>query len=163
MEFTGVYNIFLISAQNINGGYSLEPPRRGGSNEYLQSMFWTEEWKIPEFFVWKISFLVVKFSVYLKRHVFIMNIPLRTFSRMAWLKHKLFFCFQILKLFTGYVAALAVGILFVVIFPFVGCCLCCCRMCGNCGGKRKQKVTTNMHCKRRIFASVLFAISIFTL
>ena len=30
---------FHISAQNIDCGYSLEPPRRGGSNEYLQSMF----------------------------------------------------------------------------------------------------------------------------
>ena len=28
-----------ISAQNIDFGYSLEPPRRGGSNEYPQSMF----------------------------------------------------------------------------------------------------------------------------
>ena len=27
-------NIFHISAQNIDCGYSLEPPRRGGSNEY---------------------------------------------------------------------------------------------------------------------------------
>ena len=26
-------NMFLISAQNIDCGYSLEPPRRGGSNE----------------------------------------------------------------------------------------------------------------------------------
>ena len=34
-----VYIIFLISAQNIDCGYSLEPPRRGGSNEYPQSMF----------------------------------------------------------------------------------------------------------------------------
>ena len=32
-------NIFHISAQNIDCGYSLEPPRRGGSNEYQQSMF----------------------------------------------------------------------------------------------------------------------------
>ena len=32
-------DIFLISAQNIECGYSLEPPRRGGSNEYPQSMF----------------------------------------------------------------------------------------------------------------------------
>ena len=49
LGFTGVYVIFLISAQNIDcgyslepprrGGYSLEPPRRGGSNEYPQSMF----------------------------------------------------------------------------------------------------------------------------
>ena len=32
-------DIFYISAQNIDCGYSLEPPRRGGSNEYPQSMF----------------------------------------------------------------------------------------------------------------------------
>ena len=39
LGFTGVNIIFLISAQNIDCGYSLEPPRRGGSNEYPQSMF----------------------------------------------------------------------------------------------------------------------------
>ena len=39
LGFTGVYIIFLISAKNIDCGYSLEPPRRGGSNEYQQSMF----------------------------------------------------------------------------------------------------------------------------
>ena len=32
-------DVFHISAQNIDCGYSLEPPRRGGSNEYPQSMF----------------------------------------------------------------------------------------------------------------------------
>ena len=32
-------DIFHISAQNIDCGYPLEPPRRGGSNEYPQSMF----------------------------------------------------------------------------------------------------------------------------
>ena len=35
-------DIFHTSAQNIDCGYSLEPPRRGGSNEYRQSMFWAE-------------------------------------------------------------------------------------------------------------------------
>ena len=39
LGFTGVYIIFLISAQKIDCGYSLEPPRRGGSNEYPQYMF----------------------------------------------------------------------------------------------------------------------------
>ena len=39
LGFTGVYISFLISAQNIDCGYLLEPPRRGGSNEYPQSMF----------------------------------------------------------------------------------------------------------------------------
>ena len=32
-------NIFHVSAQNIDCAYSLEPPRRGGSNEYPQSIF----------------------------------------------------------------------------------------------------------------------------
>ena len=32
-------DIFHISARNIDCGYSLEPPGRGGSNEYPQSMF----------------------------------------------------------------------------------------------------------------------------
>ena len=39
LGFTGVYIIFRISAQNIDCGYSLEPPQRGGFNEYPQSMF----------------------------------------------------------------------------------------------------------------------------
>ena len=39
-------DIFHISAQNIDCGYSLEPPRRGGSNEYPQSMFRAEIRKI---------------------------------------------------------------------------------------------------------------------
>ena len=39
LGFTGVHIIFLISAQNIDCGYSLKPPRRGGSNEYPQSIF----------------------------------------------------------------------------------------------------------------------------
>ena len=45
---------FHISAQKLDCGYSLEPPRRGGSNEYPQSgsneypqsMFWAEIRKI---------------------------------------------------------------------------------------------------------------------
>ena len=39
LGFTGVYIIFLISAQKHRLWYSLEPPHRGGSNEYPQSMF----------------------------------------------------------------------------------------------------------------------------
>ena len=45
LGFIGVYIIFLISAQNIDCGYSLEPPRRGGSNEYPQSMFLSRNMK----------------------------------------------------------------------------------------------------------------------
>ena len=39
LGFTGVYIIFLITAQNIDCRYSLEPPRRGGSNEYHNLCF----------------------------------------------------------------------------------------------------------------------------
>ena len=39
LGFKGVYIIFLFLLKNIDGGYSLEPPRRGGSNEYPLSMF----------------------------------------------------------------------------------------------------------------------------
>ena len=42
LGFTGVYIIFVISALNIDCGYWLEPPRRGGSNEYPQSMYCAE-------------------------------------------------------------------------------------------------------------------------
>ena len=73
LGFTGVYIIFLISARNIDCEYSLEPPHRGGSNEYPQSMFWTEIWKISEFFIWKFSdFGGEIFYMYLNRHVFVM-------------------------------------------------------------------------------------------
>ena len=33
------YTFFLFLLKNIDCGYSLEPPQRGGSNEYPQSMF----------------------------------------------------------------------------------------------------------------------------
>ena len=39
-------DIFHISVQNIDCGYSLEPPHRGGSNEYPHIMFWAEIWKL---------------------------------------------------------------------------------------------------------------------
>ena len=51
LGFTGVYVIFLISAQYIGCGYSLEAPRRGGSNEYPQSMFLSRNMKNINFFI----------------------------------------------------------------------------------------------------------------
>ena len=56
------FDIFLIFAQNIDCGYTLEPPRRGGSNEYPQSMFWSKNKKkwvyqcIPQFHYIKVGF-----------------------------------------------------------------------------------------------------------
>ena len=55
LGFTGVYIVFfLFLLKNIDCGYSLEPPYRGGSNEYPQSMFRAEIWKMSEFFYLKI-------------------------------------------------------------------------------------------------------------
>ena len=56
-------------------GYSLEPPRRGSSNEYPQSMFWAEIWKISQFFFYLkiLNFLEEKCPIYLNRRVFVMN------------------------------------------------------------------------------------------
>ena len=55
-------DIFHISAQNIDRGYSLEPPQRGGSNEYPQSMFLIRNKKNnlypckPQFYYIKVGF-----------------------------------------------------------------------------------------------------------
>ena len=57
LGFIGVYIIFsYFCSKNIDCGYSLEPPRRGGSNEYPQSMFWAEIWKISDFCLKTFSF-----------------------------------------------------------------------------------------------------------
>ena len=58
--------IFHISAQNIDCGYSLEPPRRGGSNEYPQFIFLSRNKKNkvypckPQFYYIKVGFKGVK-------------------------------------------------------------------------------------------------------
>ena len=65
-EFFQIKNIFYISAQNIDCGYSLEPPRRGGSNEYPQSMLMSRNKKNnvypckPQFYYIKVGFKGVK-------------------------------------------------------------------------------------------------------
>ena len=84
-------DIFHITAQNIDCGYSLEPPQRGGSNEYIdcgysleppqrggsneypQSMFLSRNKKNnvypckPQFYYIKVGFKGVK----IYRHVFV--------------------------------------------------------------------------------------------
>ena len=40
-----IFDIFLIFAQNIGCRYTLEPPQRGGSNEYPPSMLWSKNKK----------------------------------------------------------------------------------------------------------------------
>ena len=57
---------FHIFAQNINCGYSLETPRRGGSNEYPQSILLIRNKKNnvypckPQFYYIKVGFKGVK-------------------------------------------------------------------------------------------------------
>ena len=59
-----IFFIFLL--KNIDCGYSLEPPRRGGSNEYQQSMFLSRDKKTsvypckPQFYYIKVGFKGVK-------------------------------------------------------------------------------------------------------
>ena len=59
-------DILHISDQSTDCGYSLEPPCRGGSNEYTQSMFWAEIRKIMytpcklQFYNIKVGFKGVK-------------------------------------------------------------------------------------------------------
>ena len=55
LGFTVVYiKLFcLFLPKDKDSGYSLESHWRGGSNEYPQSMFWAEIWKISEFFYLK--------------------------------------------------------------------------------------------------------------
>ena len=61
-----IASIFLNSAQNIDSGYSLEPPRRGGSNEYPQSIVLIRNKKNnvypckPQFYYIKVGFKGVK-------------------------------------------------------------------------------------------------------
>ena len=60
------FDIFHISAQNIDCGYSLEPPYQGGSNEYPQFMFLSRNKKInvypckPQLYYIKVGFKGVK-------------------------------------------------------------------------------------------------------
>ena len=57
---------FHIFAQNIDCEYSLEPPHRGGSNEYPQSMFLSRDKKNnvylckPQFYYIKVGFKGVR-------------------------------------------------------------------------------------------------------
>ena len=67
--------LFHNSAQSIAYGYLLDPPRRGGSNEYPQSMFLSRNKKNnvypckPQFYYIKVEFKGVKLYMY----VFLMH------------------------------------------------------------------------------------------
>ena len=76
LGFTGVYIIFLISAQKLDRRYLLE-------GEFQHSMFWAEMWKISEFLSENFQVLVVKFSIHLNRRVFVMRSKLFLDEKLA--------------------------------------------------------------------------------
>ena len=83
-----------MSAQNIDCGYSLEPPRRGGSNEYPQSMFLNSNKKIiytpanPSFTIWKWG---LRGST-LYRHVFVMTAEFLIYNSIPVLLRFIRYC-----------------------------------------------------------------------
>ena len=75
-----IFEFFVIFAQNINCVYTFEPHRRGGSNEYPQSMFWS---KNNEKYVYtcKPHFYNIKWGMMgytLYGHVFLMSSNVRS-------------------------------------------------------------------------------------
>ena len=79
LGFTGVYIVlfFFILLKNIDCGYSLEMPWRGFTKAVLTSThnlcFEQEHEKYRNFLSENFPFLVVNFSFYLNRGVFIMH------------------------------------------------------------------------------------------
>ena len=84
---TGVYRsihfFFLFLLKNIDCGYSLEPPLRGGSNEYhrlsdavltsTHTLCFEQKYEKYQIFLSEnFQFLDVKFSIYLNRRVYVM-------------------------------------------------------------------------------------------
>ena len=72
----GIHNFFFILflLKNIDCGYSLEPPRRGGSNTSTHNLCFEQKYnKYQNFLSENFLFLLVKFLVYLSRRVFVMD------------------------------------------------------------------------------------------
>ena len=63
--YRGYTLFFLLLLENIDCGYSLEPPRRGGSNDYPQSILKQKYEKYQSFLSEHFQCLAVKFSIYL--------------------------------------------------------------------------------------------------
>ena len=70
--------VFLFLLKNIDCGYSLEPPHRGGSNGYPQSMFRANYENYQNFSSesFHFFFFFEKFSIYMNMRVFVMHLIL---------------------------------------------------------------------------------------
>ena len=72
-----IFFLYFCSKQNIDCGYSLEPPRRGGSNEYPESMFLSRN-KKNNVYTCKPQFYYIKMGLRgskLYRRVFVIPRP----------------------------------------------------------------------------------------
>ncbi|XP_078312870.1 prominin-1-A-like [Crassostrea virginica] len=64
--------------------------------------------------------------------------------------------------FLGFSVSVVVGLLFIVIFPIVGCCFCCCRIgCKACCAQPEEE-DPNVSCKKAVYGTVLFVLVAFT-
>ncbi|KAM4035132.1 prominin-1-A-like [Anomaloglossus baeobatrachus] len=70
---------------------------------------------------------------------------------------------EVLMYEIGYLVALAIGVVFIVLMTLVGLFFACCRCCGNCGGKMYQKQTKNITCRRRFQYFFLLCITLIIL
>ncbi|CAD5113048.1 DgyrCDS2245 [Dimorphilus gyrociliatus] len=61
----------------------------------------------------------------------------------------------------GIIICGSLGILFVIFMPIIGLCFCCCRLCGNCGGKRIQNKGSYDRVKVIIFSALLVIFTAF--
>ena len=78
--FQGYALFFLFLLKTIDSAYSLEPPRRGGSNEYPQSIFWAEIRKISEFLSENFQFFDGENFNIFNRRVYVMPFMVATHS-----------------------------------------------------------------------------------
>ena len=72
LGFTGLNIIFLIFAQNIDCGYSLEPPAKAILTS-THNLCFEQKYENIRFLSKNLQFLEVKFSIYLNRRVFVMR------------------------------------------------------------------------------------------
>ena len=72
--YRGIHYFFLFLLKNIDCGYSWKLFCWSSSNKYSQSMFSAEIWKISEFLSKNLQFLVVEYSIYSNRRIFLMRL-----------------------------------------------------------------------------------------
>ncbi|XP_037685365.1 prominin-1 isoform X2 [Choloepus didactylus] len=61
----------------------------------------------------------------------------------------------------GLIICAALGLLFVILMPLVGCCFCLCRCSNNCGGEMHQRQKKNGPFLKKYFTVSLFGICVF--